>query len=155
MSKKFRLVGINDDTNVCSCCGRDDLKRVLWLLPLDQDGNPEGEPIPYGSSCGAKALGWAHPTSSTTKTHIENEARKAMAEFRQAAYHRIFQAAVATTVTRGTNRFGTPKTDVLVNGEIVSIVGRGPWAAQGTDDDVRVTARRQFASNKSSSLKGF
>ena len=62
MAKKFRCVGITDDQNYCECCGRTDLKRVMMLVPLDADGNPEGEAAPDCKSCGARLLGYAYAT---------------------------------------------------------------------------------------------
>lgn len=73
MTQKFKLVGTNDDANSCCCCGREGLKRVMWLVPLDCDGNPEGEAEHFGTSCAARMLGWGHPTSATTKRKLESE----------------------------------------------------------------------------------
>lgn len=78
MVKKFRMVGINDDASECSCCGRQGLKRVVWLMPLDVDGNPEGDAAPYGTSCAATLMGYAYPKSSASKRKIEAEAVMAM-----------------------------------------------------------------------------
>ena len=97
MVKKFRMVGITDDANECSCCGRQDLKRVVWMVPLDPDGNPEGEAAPYGTSCAATLLGYAYPKSSTSKRKIEVEAmmarrrtvEDAVAEIRKAHLTRV------------------------------------------------------------------
>ena len=119
MTSKFRLVGINDDAHTCSCCGRSDLKRVLWLLPLDQDGNADGEAIPYGTSCGAKALGWAYPTRSATKRKIEGDAYVAMVTL----VNDTMSALIKRYLTRGTGRYACylmPPTCVgpLARGEI-------------------------------------
>lgn len=100
MAPKFRLVGINDDANTCSCCGRDDLKRVLWLVALDADGNPEGDPIPYGTSCGAKALGWAYPKHAATKRKIEGDAYMAM----RAKVEETMQGLIKQYLVRGVGK---------------------------------------------------
>ena len=55
---RFTLLGVNDDHDTCSLCGRTNLKRVAWLAPLDADGNEAGEAAPYGTDCaGALLLG--------------------------------------------------------------------------------------------------
>ena len=77
--KKYRIVGINDDQDTCQCCGKTGLKRVVWMVPIDVDGNPEGEPECYGTSCAARIAGYAYPTSAGTKRKIELEAYR-MAE---------------------------------------------------------------------------
>lgn len=97
MVKKFRMVGINDDASECSCCGRQGLKRVVWLMPLDVDGNPEGDAAPYGTSCAATLMGYAYPKSSASKRKIEVEAmmarrqtvEDAVAEIRKAHLTRV------------------------------------------------------------------
>jgi hypothetical protein len=57
---KYRVLGTNDDASTCLCCGRDGLKRVVWMQPLDPDGNDEGEPVHFGTVCAGKAAGWGY-----------------------------------------------------------------------------------------------
>lgn len=45
------LLAINDETTVCECCGKTDLKRVAVLQMAD------GSIVRYGRDCAAKALG--------------------------------------------------------------------------------------------------
>ena len=77
MTQKFRIVGVNDDQTTCLLCGREELKRVVWLVALDADGNPEGTPGHYGTSCAARMLGWSHATSAATKRKVEVEGIRA------------------------------------------------------------------------------
>lgn len=58
MSAKYRILGTNDDASECCCCGRQGLKRVVWLQPLDEHGEEYGEPVHFGRVCGARAAGW-------------------------------------------------------------------------------------------------
>jgi hypothetical protein len=51
MQKRIKVLGINDDRSSCQCCGREGLKRVVWL---EIDG---GEPVHYGTSCAALVAG--------------------------------------------------------------------------------------------------
>lgn len=69
----FRIKGIVDDTDTCECCGTR-LKRAVALMPLDADGNEDGDAVYYGTSCAAKALRW-----STTR--VTNTARAAQARW--------------------------------------------------------------------------
>lgn len=50
-SRRFTVLGVNDDRDTCDCCGKRPLKRVVWLQ--DVEG---GEPVAYGTSCAARAL---------------------------------------------------------------------------------------------------
>lgn len=56
MDIKYKVMGINDDVNYCGCCGKTGLKRVVWIAPLDADGNVAGEASPYGTTCAAYTL---------------------------------------------------------------------------------------------------
>lgn len=57
---KFRVLGTNDDASDCLCCGRQGLRRVVWLQPIDENGEDEGEPVHFGRVCGARAAGWGY-----------------------------------------------------------------------------------------------
>lgn len=65
MTKRYALKGINDDENTCAVCGKVELKRVMWLVELDADGNEFGEAFHVGTTCGAKLLGYSHSKVST------------------------------------------------------------------------------------------
>lgn len=54
--QSYKVMGINDDEDYCSCCGKEGLKRVVWIAPMDTDGNVEGEAAPYGTTCAAYML---------------------------------------------------------------------------------------------------
>lgn len=53
---QYRYLGTTDDTTACEQCGKIELKSTVVLQPLDLDGNPEGDPVYYGSTCAARAL---------------------------------------------------------------------------------------------------
>lgn len=80
MSAKFRVLGVNDDAADCECCGRQGLKRVMWLQPLDEDGNDIGSPLHFGMTCGAKAAGWGY---GSDLGRIERRLRKEEQESRK------------------------------------------------------------------------
>lgn len=52
----YKLLGVNQDHDTCSHCGRKGLKKVVWLDTVDVDGNPDGAPSPYGCNCAATLL---------------------------------------------------------------------------------------------------
>jgi coenzyme F420-reducing hydrogenase beta subunit len=54
---KFRYLGTTDETHICEKCGRDELKSVVMIVPLDAEGNDDGDVTYYGSTCAARALG--------------------------------------------------------------------------------------------------
>lgn len=54
---KYKLKGINDDQDVCSVCGKVNLKRVAWLVAID-NGEEVGEVFPVGMDCAGRMLGW-------------------------------------------------------------------------------------------------
>lgn len=53
---RYAVNGTNDDEHVCAKCGRTELRRVVWLTPLDADGNPVGPAQPYGTNCAARLI---------------------------------------------------------------------------------------------------
>jgi len=152
MTRRYKLVGTDDSQSTCSCCGREDLKRVVWLVPLDSDGNQDGTPEHFGTTCAGRMLGYANPTAASTKNRVDREARKAAEEHKADLIAQAFRNAVALEVVRGSNRFGCPTATVQVNGEPITVTGRGPWAAEGTDEETRIVARRAYAGKQISSV---
>ena len=52
---RFQFLGVNDDRDFCECCGKQELKRVVWIEDLET-----GEVKHYGTTCAtnpAKAFG--------------------------------------------------------------------------------------------------
>lgn len=56
MAKRYALKGVNDDRSECVVCGKIELKRVMWLVELDAEGNEIGDPLHCGTTCGAKLM---------------------------------------------------------------------------------------------------
>lgn len=50
----FKLLGINGDLDTCQCCGKKNLKKVVWLDRRDESGSVEV--VAYGVNCAALAL---------------------------------------------------------------------------------------------------
>ena len=51
----WKVKGVNDDTDTCELCGKHPIKRVVWMAPVDADGN-EGAVQAIGRCCAAKLL---------------------------------------------------------------------------------------------------
>ena len=52
MSKRFKVIGTNDDQTWCDICGKTELKRVVWFEDLET-----GEVLAAGTTCAAKVQG--------------------------------------------------------------------------------------------------
>jgi hypothetical protein len=59
----FKMIGITDETTVCECCGKTNLKKVVVLENINT-----GEIVRYGVDCAAKAQG-----TKTAKKEINCE----------------------------------------------------------------------------------
>ena len=77
MSKRYILKAVNDEAAECAVCGKTELKRVMWLAELDEDGGEVGEAFPCGTTCGAKLLGYRYRVDIM---------RKAVKDFTSALY---------------------------------------------------------------------
>lgn len=53
---RFRYIGITDEATTCERCGKDELRATVVIMPMDAEGNDEGEAAYYGSTCAARAL---------------------------------------------------------------------------------------------------
>ena len=63
---KYKVYGINDDTDTCEVCGKTNLKRVIWLMPLDAEGNEvAAQPMPVGTDCAGRMMGWSFSRQKT------------------------------------------------------------------------------------------
>ena len=47
----MKVLGINSERDCCECCGKQNLKKVVWLQ------NDNGVVMHYGSNCAARATG--------------------------------------------------------------------------------------------------
>lgn len=43
---RYQFLGVNDDRNFCECCGKQDLKRVVWI-----EDTEEGTIKHFGTTC--------------------------------------------------------------------------------------------------------
>lgn len=76
---KFKVYGVNDDTDTCEVCGKTNLKKVVWLMPLDEEGNElAATPMPVGVDCAGRMLGWSFSRRKAESKLLEmlNETKK-------------------------------------------------------------------------------
>lgn len=98
--KRYALKGINDDESMCMICGKVELKRVMWLIELDAEGNEMGEAFHCGTTCGAKLM---QRKQSEVKKAIDSFAYQMYLK-QDAAWHKSEwgkQAAAINDSTRG------------------------------------------------------
>ena len=74
--KRYGLKAINDEAETCSICGKVHLKRVMWIVELDQDGNPMGDVFNCGTTCGAKLLKVTNAQINTKIKHFRTEVER-------------------------------------------------------------------------------
>ncbi len=77
MARKYALKGINDEATECTICGKIELKRVMWLVELDADGNEIGNAFHCGTTCGANLMG---AKISKVRTAVKNYKAEAAAK---------------------------------------------------------------------------
>ncbi|MGV9546795.1 hypothetical protein [Streptomyces ardesiacus] len=102
--KAYKVLGTTDDVTTCELCGKQELKGTVALMPLDADGNEDGEACYFGVSCAAKAAGW---TLKEVRVGIKAAKEEALAEERarrieeREAEKRAYNAWVAETYGSG------------------------------------------------------
>jgi hypothetical protein len=87
-ARLFTVLGTTEDVTDCQLCGRSDLRGTIALQPVDVDGTPDGEPVYYGSDCGARAAGWGLGAGSQLRDAALAADRKAAAADELAAERR-------------------------------------------------------------------
>ncbi len=75
----MRVLGVNDDRDCCDCCGRQGLKKVVWLETA------AGEVVAYGTGCAARALG-LEGTPAEKRVAIAELARKVLVTERRRVF---------------------------------------------------------------------
>lgn len=102
--KAYKVLGTTDEVTDCDLCGKPELKGTVVLVPLDVDGNEDGELSYFGTSCAAKAAGW---TLKEVRAGIKAAKEEALAAERAAniaareAETKAYNAWVAETYGSG------------------------------------------------------
>lgn len=96
----MKFIAITTETNICECCGKADLKKVVVMAKAD------GQIVRYGVDCAARALGHKRGTAIKTEVAVMEYAQK---------WLKVYSAEI---VARGVwNKFGfltTAKDNTLV-----------------------------------------
>jgi hypothetical protein len=111
MAKAYRVIGTTDESTTCDLCGRVELKATVMLVPLDADGNADGDVVYFGRSCATKAAGWTvrELNAGIKRAAVEKQsAERAHRIAEREAETKAYNAWVAETY--GT---GTPLKDAL------------------------------------------
>ena len=86
MASRFKVKGVNDEQSFCSCCGKSDLKRVVWI-----EDTETGVISHFGTTCAespAKAFG------------ISSEIRAAVRKFQSDAKRAAKAAELAAIMAK-------------------------------------------------------
>lgn len=75
--RAYEVKGTTNDVTTCEQCGRDELRGTVVLVPLDADGNPDGDACHFGTSCAAKAAGWTQFEVTRRVSEVKAAARTA------------------------------------------------------------------------------
>jgi hypothetical protein len=89
MAGRFVVKGVNDEQNFCCCCGRDNLKRVVWI-----EDTETGAISHFGTTCAeapAKAFGVTSEIRAAVRK-FQATAKKAAKEAEKAAARAKFEA---------------------------------------------------------------
>lgn len=92
-TSKFKVLGVNDDQDSCECCGKQGLKKVVWI-----ENTETGSIQHFGVVCAAnpaKAFG----LDSEIKSAVQSFKAKCQAAISIA--HRMYRAAGGKYVSDG------------------------------------------------------
>jgi hypothetical protein len=106
--RRYRLLAVNDEQSTCCCCGKKGLKRVVWLLDLEE---PDADPAHYGTTCAAHLLMNRKAGEPKPKVSAAEKAIAAAIEFeltRVAAELLTSVPVVVPELTEGINKWGVP-----------------------------------------------
>lgn len=135
---RFRYIGTTNDVVDCENCGKPDLRATVIIVPVDADGNDDGEPCYFGSTCAARALsvrgGGAAVRKAADGARLQTLMNAHEARRRLRAYglpevgeptHDQVRAAVRVFVRRNRNVAAlVQETGVLVPGHVAALMAR-------------------------------
>jgi len=112
-----RILGINDDEDYCSCCGKTGLKRVVWIE--HEDGSIDH----YGTTCATyKLKGNRRKQNVTTVVTVaENEERRCKAVNELAEKHAAATRPEAARSCRDRNKTRKDGSWILYQGDITTL----------------------------------
>ncbi|MFJ4988678.1 hypothetical protein ACIP9H_33375 [Streptomyces sp. NPDC088732] len=115
------MKGVTDNVTTCDCCGRQKLKRTVVVVPLDADGNEDGDACYFGTGCAAVALrrtqSWVTGAAqAATLKHNERErwARRMVSVYGPVEFSTVREKAAAW-FSRNPMREGQPGASVQID----------------------------------------
>jgi hypothetical protein len=70
MIDSFKILGTTEDVTSCECCGRENLKKTV-AISLD-----DADPMYFGTTCAARAVGWAAADMRRSIKRVEDEQKE-------------------------------------------------------------------------------
>jgi hypothetical protein len=70
MASKFRVIGLNKDGGDCECCGKKNLRKLVIVRRVEDDG--DGEMLQIGSGCAAKLCRTTAASAASIETNARN-----------------------------------------------------------------------------------
>ena len=110
MANRYNVVGVNDDKDFCECCGRQGLKRVVWIEDTETQ-----EVKHFGTTCA---------TAPVKGFGVDKEVKQAIRKFQdqeQTVYryaYSLYRKAGGTL--EGTAQTGWTFTDKALHGDCVT-----------------------------------
>lgn len=105
MAKRYILKGINDDETTCDICGKVELKRVMWVVEVDADGNEVSESFHCGTTCGAKLMQQKISVVNRVVESFEGKVRHEQWKIAQAKENELGVADVLETLHKECKSF--------------------------------------------------
>lgn len=106
--KVFRVAGMTDEITTCELCGKEELRGTVQMIELDADGNDFADHY-FGTSCAAKAAGWAQNDVKAGIKDAEAAKKEAKRLEREAAHKSETERFGAWCI----ENFGTADNDEL------------------------------------------
>lgn len=82
----YKILAINDEQDFCQCCGKTNLKRVVWMENLDT-----GSIAHYGTTCAAHH---SKLSSKEIKEGVAKNKRQAIIEYYASAERKALDEAI-------------------------------------------------------------
>lgn len=77
-----KVLGVNDDQDFCCCCGKEGLRRVVWIEDIET-----GEVAHFGTTCAAKnapaLFGEIKESIRAHDKHLSQQAKEELSRLRQ------------------------------------------------------------------------
>jgi hypothetical protein len=127
--KRYTLKGINDDETTCAVCGKVELKQVMWLAELNEEGEEIGDAFHCGTTCGAKLM---KRGISKVRTAVKSfGAKKKLHLWKISDSYRRDEKRAILNQLNDMNLWGNERYDHPLMSEYKAIEAEGKeWAAQ-------------------------